>query len=116
MNRKKLDFRKVVLMAAMALLTVAGAYAHLNESGEISLTVNGTVTARAGAFGGICNAAVLYNRILNSTKIKSGNTIAAQQSNAIAAQPSGLATDITSGAGITDLFFKQHLFINFLNI
>jgi len=29
-------------------------------------------------FGGICNAAVLYNRISNSTMMKSGNTIAAQ--------------------------------------
>jgi len=29
-------------------------------------------------FGGICNAAVSHNRISNSTKRKSGNTIAAQ--------------------------------------
>jgi len=29
-------------------------------------------------FGGICNAVVSHNRILNSIKMKSGNTIAAQ--------------------------------------
>jgi len=52
------------------------------------------------AFGGICNAVVLHNRILNSTRKKSGNTIAAQpillplnpyncrSTHTIAAQPS----------------------------
>jgi len=36
------------------------------------------VSAYNATFGGICNAAVSHNRILNSTKRKIGNTIAAQ--------------------------------------
>ena len=66
MKRKKLDFRKAVLAVAIGLLTAAGAYAH-----DITLMGgNSTVTAGTGAFGGICNAAVLHNRISNSTSTK----------------------------------------------
>jgi len=43
------------------------------------------------AFGGICNAAVLNNRISNSNMMKSGNTIAAQR-NIITTQPKPIAT------------------------
>ena len=39
---------------------------------------NAAVLPNDAMFGGICNAAVFHNRILNSTKKKSGNTIAAQ--------------------------------------
>ena len=73
-----------VTFGGICNVTFGGIY-NVTFGGICNVTFGGICNVTFGdiynvTFGGICNAVVSHSRILNSTNMKSGNTIAAQPS------------------------------------